>query len=99
VSCSIERTNFAGLALFVQPEAIKSDMADDTETTETSGAAATCTNCDGSLIFLGSKDFHEGTRAWGFIFGDFGELFTGGEEIEMWTCELCGHIDFFMPKK
>jgi hypothetical protein len=25
--------------------------------------------------------------------------FTGGEEIEMWVCESCGHIEFFMPKK
>lgn len=72
---------------------------------EASGEAADfdpgawCTRCDGRLIFLGRKDFHEGTRAWGFIFGDLGELLTGGEEIEMWTCDSCGHIDFFMPKK
>jgi hypothetical protein len=64
-----------------------------------SDEGAGCTRCDGRLIFLGRKDFHEGTRGWGFIFGDLGELLTGGEEIEMWTCESCGHIEFFLPKK
>ena len=40
---------------------------------ETSGEAvevdeaAGCTRCDGRLIFLGRKDFHEGTRV-GFRF-------------------------------
>jgi hypothetical protein len=48
---------------------------------------------------LAGRTFHEGTRAWGFIFGDLGELFTGGEEIEMFTCVLCGNIEFFMPRK
>ena len=58
-----------------------------------------CTRCDGRLIFVGKKDFHEGTRAWGFILGDFGELLTGGEEMAMFVCEDCGHIEFFMPMK
>ena len=58
---------------------------------------AGCIRCDGRLIFLGEKDFHEGTRAWGFIFGDFGELFTGGEVIAMFACEECGHVEFFIP--
>ncbi|HSC87565.1 MAG TPA: hypothetical protein VLC09_09860 [Polyangiaceae bacterium] len=58
-----------------------------------------CTRCDGRLIFAGKKDFHEGTRAWGFILGDFGELLTGGEEMAMFVCEDCGHVEFFMPMK
>jgi hypothetical protein len=58
-----------------------------------------CTRCDGRLIFVGKKDFHEGTRAWGFILGDFGELLTGGEELAMFVCEDCGHVEFFMPVK
>lgn len=80
-------------------------MSDSPEQNESSAEAdessddAGCTRCGGRLLFLGRKDFHEGTRAWGFIFGDLGELFTGGEEIEMYTCELCGHIEFFMPIK
>jgi len=58
-----------------------------------------CTRCDGRLIFAGKKDFHEGTRAWGFILGDFGELLTGGEEMAMFVCEDCGHVELFMPMK
>jgi hypothetical protein len=58
-----------------------------------------CTRCDGRLIFAGKKDFHEGTRAWGFILGDLGELFTGGEEMAMFVCENCGHVEFFVPMK
>ena len=58
-----------------------------------------CTRCDGTLIFAGEKDFHEGTRAWGFLLGDLGELFTNQEKIEMYVCELCGYIEFFAPAK
>lgn len=61
--------------------------------------SAGCTRCDGELMFLGRKDFHEGTRAWGFVLGNAGELFTGGEEIEMWACTECGHVEFFLPQK
>jgi len=59
----------------------------------------TCTRCDGRLLFAGSKDFHEGTRAWGFVLGDFGELFTSGEEMAMFVCEDCGYVHFFVPVK
>jgi hypothetical protein len=34
-----------------------------------------------------------------FIFGDFGQLFTGGEKIAMFACEECGHVEFFIPPK
>lgn len=64
-----------------------------------SGEDTSCTRCDGRLIFVGKKDFHEGTRAWGFILGDFGELLTGGEEMAMFVCGDCGHVEFFMPMK
>jgi hypothetical protein len=46
---------------------------------------------------LGDRDFHEGTRAWGFVLGDLGELLTGGTKLEMWACESCGHVEFFVP--
>jgi hypothetical protein len=56
-----------------------------------------CARCGAPLKFLGDKDFHEGTRAWGFALGDFGELLTGGAKLEMWGCESCGHVEFFLP--
>lgn len=80
-------------------------MKDETELEQAVEAGAesdedtSCTRCDGRLIFAGKKDFHEGTRAWGFILGDFGELLTGGEEMAMFVCEDCGHVELFMPMK
>lgn len=56
-----------------------------------------CGRCGAPLTFLGDRDFHEGTRAWGFVLGDLGELFTGGEKLEMWACEKCGHVELFLP--
>jgi hypothetical protein len=48
---------------------------------------------------VGEKDFHEGTRSWGFILGDLGELLTNQEKIEMYYCRYCGRVEFFVPEK
>ena len=61
------------------------------------GETLPCARCESPLTFLGDRDFHEGTRAWGFVLGDFGELLTGGTKLEMWACESCGHVEFFVP--
>jgi len=53
--------------------------------------------CEHELTFVADRDFHEGTRAWGFFLGDVGELMTGGTKLEMWACENCGHVEFFVP--
>jgi hypothetical protein len=78
-------------------------MTEDIEQEQVGGAASqedtSCTHCDGRLIFFGKKDFHEGTRARGFILGDFRELLTGGEEMATFVCEDCGHVEFFMATK
>ena len=58
-----------------------------------------CLRCKNELSFAGEKDFHEGTRAWGFVLGDVGELFTSQETIEMYYCQYCGHVEFFVPAK
>jgi len=72
---------------------------DENEQGADDGEDTSCTRCDGRLVFVGKKDFHEGTRAWGFILGDFGELLTGGEDMAMFVCENCGHVEFFVPTK
>ena len=56
-----------------------------------------CGRCMKPLTFLGERDFHEGTRLWGFALGDIGELLTGGTVLEMWVCKNCGHVEFFVP--
>lgn len=53
--------------------------------------------CQQELKFVAEQDFHEGTRAWGFLLGDFGELLTGGTKLELWACGSCGHVEFFVP--
>ncbi len=35
----------------------------------------------------------------GSSLGDFCELLTGDEEMAMFVCEDCGHLEFFMPMK
>jgi hypothetical protein len=58
-----------------------------------------CLRCENELTYVGEKDFHEGTRSWGFILGDLGELLTNQETIEMYYCRYCGHVEFFVPEK
>jgi hypothetical protein len=29
--------------------------------------------------------------------GDLGELFVNREKVEMYVCEACGHLEFFLP--
>ena len=57
-----------------------------------------CLRCGTQLTFLGERDFHEGTRGWGFFLGDLGELFTAREKMELYVCEACGHMEFFLPE-
>jgi hypothetical protein len=57
-----------------------------------------CLRCKAPLTFLGERDFHEGTRAWGFVLGDLGELFTSRERIAIYACEACGHMELFLPE-
>jgi hypothetical protein len=68
--------------------------AADSETADTG-----CTRCDAPLIYLGEKKFHEGDTGLGFLFGSMQELFENRQRIEMWACEDCGHVEFFMPLK
>ena len=57
-----------------------------------------CGRCETPLTFLGDRDFHEGTRAWGCVLGDLGELFTGGTKLELWGCEKCGHVELLLSE-
>ena len=53
-----------------------------------------CVRCEAELEFLGTKEFHEGTR-WG-IFGDFTELFVNRERLDFYACPSCGRVEFFL---
>jgi hypothetical protein len=58
-----------------------------------------CVRCEEQLTFVGEKKFHEGGTDWGFWLGDTGELLTSRERVEMYICEFCGGVEFFLPDK
>lgn len=53
-----------------------------------------CLRCKKKLSFIGTKNFHEGTR-WG-ILGDIGEFFINKENLDMYACKSCGKVEFFI---
>ncbi len=64
-------------------------MAKDIQLTATN-----CVRCQLPLAYLGTRDFHEGTR-WG-VFGELAELFVSKETFELYACSRCGHVEFFV---
>jgi hypothetical protein len=55
-----------------------------------------CPRCERKLVYVGTKKFHEGTRAWGFLLGDLGELFVNREHFDVYLCSRCGRVEFFL---
>jgi hypothetical protein len=53
-----------------------------------------CLRCDKKLAFIGTKNFHEGTR-WGAL-GSLGELFVTKESLDMFACKSCGKVELFI---
>jgi hypothetical protein len=53
-----------------------------------------CPRCDSTLAYVGTKKFHEGTR-WGAL-GELGELFTNRERFDVYVCQRCGRVEFFV---
>jgi hypothetical protein len=64
------------------------------EATKTSKFPLTCPLCDQGLDFVGTKNFHEGTR-WG-VLGDLAELFVNKERFDIYCCPRCGRVEFFV---
>ncbi len=54
----------------------------------------TCATCKRPLDFVGTKQFHEGTR-WG-ILGELGELFVNRERFDVYVCPRCGRVELFI---
>ena len=53
-----------------------------------------CMRCETKLDYVGTKRFHEGTR-WGLL-GDLGELFVNRESFDVFVCNRCGRVEFFV---
>ena len=55
----------------------------------------TCPRCGIGLQFQGTKRFHEGTRAWDLL-GGIWELLKNREHYDVYVCERCGRLEFFV---
>ena len=55
-----------------------------------------CLRCSAAMEFAGRKRFHEGSRAWPFLFGEIGELLVRRESFDLYACPSCGKIEFFL---
>lgn len=54
-----------------------------------------CPRCKTKLDFVGTKKFHEGTRAWDFL-GGIWELFKNREHFDVYVCPRCGRVELFV---
>ncbi|USN98618.1 MAG: hypothetical protein H6810_10660 [Phycisphaeraceae bacterium] len=55
-----------------------------------------CPRCEATLNYVGTKKFHEGSRAAPFLLGDLGELFVNREKYDVYVCPECGRVEFFV---
>ena len=53
-----------------------------------------CPRCEVPLDFVGTRDFHEGTR-WGAL-GELGELFVNKQRFDVFVCPRCGRVELFI---
>ncbi|HEY3550914.1 MAG TPA: hypothetical protein VGK69_07670 [Gaiellaceae bacterium] len=59
--------------------------------------ALPCVRCQTPLVFVAERDFREGTGGWVLTLGPIGSLFEGSTRLEVWACQSCGHVEFFLP--
>ena len=55
-----------------------------------------CARCRIRLDFVGTKKFHEGSRAAPFFLGEVGELFVKREHFDVYVCSRCGRVELFL---
>ena len=53
-----------------------------------------CPRCEVVLEFVGTREFHEGTR-WGAL-GELGELFVNKQRFDVYVCPRCGRVELFI---
>ncbi|HSK94096.1 MAG TPA: hypothetical protein VLA76_08585 [Candidatus Angelobacter sp.] len=53
-----------------------------------------CPRCELHLEYVGTRDFHEGTR-WG-VLGELGELFVNKQRFDVFVCPRCGRVELFI---
>lgn len=55
-----------------------------------------CPRCETDLEYVGTKKFHEGSRAAPFLLGEVGELFVKREHFDVYVCPRCGRVELFV---
>jgi predicted RNA-binding Zn-ribbon protein involved in translation (DUF1610 family) len=55
-----------------------------------------CPRCERELEYVGTKKFHEGSRAAPFLLGELGELFVKREHFDVYVCPRCGRVELFV---
>ena len=55
-----------------------------------------CPRCETRLDYVGTKKFHEGSRAMPFLLGEIGELFVKREHFDVYVCPRCGRVELFV---
>ena len=63
---------------------------------EAPARALACLRCNKAMVVVRRMKFHEGTRAWPFLFGELGELFVNRESFDAYACTGCGKVEFFV---
>ena len=83
-------------AMFMTP-ALEAQAPDEAieDAADVAAPGPECLRCEVKLRFLGTKEFHEGTK-WG-VMGELGHLFEGRESFDVFVCPQCGHVDMFVP--
>jgi hypothetical protein len=56
-----------------------------------------CVRCQTPLLFVGERDFREGSGGWELALGRLGALFVDSTRLEVWGCPSCGHVELFAP--
>ena len=62
---------------------------------ETAPRSLACPRCEVPLTFAGTKNFHEGSRAWD-VMGGVWEMFKNRVALDAYFCPKCGHVEFFV---
>lgn len=60
---------------------------------------AKCSNCQTPMALVGEEDLRVGgtTGFGGMLLGNFNQMSEHILSLEMYRCETCGKVDFYMP--
>jgi hypothetical protein len=61
------------------------------------GEALPCVRCEAPLVYVAERDFREGSGGWILALGQLGAFFENSTRLEVWACQSCGHVEFFLP--